>query len=132
MKHPVKKWSVSICQWRSLEARINIQWIQDSETQCDRKNIRGSISYTDWWSNVLMIAEKIQNCSTSCLFLCFLKHGFESYKKIVRGKTQNCLSSPNPCRLFLELSSELLRVAAFNSFRVFLSSKIMQRTWIKR
>ena len=40
MKHSVEKWSVSISQWRNLEARINIQWIQDSETQAIAKHKR--------------------------------------------------------------------------------------------
>ena len=37
--------------------------------------------------------KKNQNCSTTCLFLCFLKYGFEYYWKIEREKTQNSLKS---------------------------------------
>ena len=40
MKHSEEKWSVSISQWRNLEVRINIQWIQDSETQAIAKHKR--------------------------------------------------------------------------------------------
>ena len=60
MKHSVEKWSVSISQWRNLEVRINIQWIQDSETQAIAKYKRINQLKKKCWPNILMIAKKIK------------------------------------------------------------------------
>ena len=86
MKHSVEKWSVSISQWRNLEARINIQWIQDSETQAIAKHKRiNQLNrlMTEYFND----CKKNQNCSKSCFSLCFLKYGFQSYWYEKKHKT---------------------------------------------